>query len=121
MDRRAELKAAYKNRPKNMGIYQIRNLANGKVYIGSALNLDSRFNLFAMVTKYGGGWAGNTQLTQEMKELGMENFTIEILDQLKESDDPLYDYSEDLQTLEALWLEKLQPYGERGYNKRKPE
>ena len=121
MDRRAELKTAYKNRPKNMGVYQIRNLANGKIYIGSALNLDSRFNLFEMVSKYGGGWAGNTQLTKEMKEFGMENFVIEILDQLKENDDPLYDYSEDLKTLEELWLEKLQPYGERGYNKPKPE
>lgn len=26
-------------------------------------------------------------------------------------------YYEDLHVLEEMWLEKLQPYGERGYNK----
>ena len=36
-------------------------------------------------------------------------------------EDPLYDYKEDLKTLEELWLEKLQPYDEKGYNQRKKD
>jgi hypothetical protein len=119
MDRRTELKQEYKNRPKNMGVYQIKNQVNGKIFIGSALNLDGMHNRFAMGIKYGNFSNGNTGLLEEMKAYGYQNFTIEVLDRLKQVEDPLYDYSEDLKTLEALWLEKLQPYEEKGYNKRK--
>jgi hypothetical protein len=34
-------------------------------------------------------------------------------------DDINYDYTEDLAALEELWLEKLKPYDDRGYNSRK--
>jgi hypothetical protein len=33
-------------------------------------------------------------------------------------DDPSYDPAEDLRFLEALWTEKLKPYGGKGYNKK---
>jgi group I intron endonuclease len=119
MDRRAELKREYKNKPQNIGVYQIKNQGNGKIFIGSSMNLDGMFNRFKMGVKCGDFSNGNQRLAEEMKEYGMESFTFEILDQLKPSEDPLYDYKEDLKTLEALWLEKLQPYDERGYHKRK--
>ena len=32
---------------------------------------------------------------------------------------PLYDYSPDLEVLEKMWLEKLQPFGKRGCHKKK--
>ncbi|TCL76390.1 hypothetical protein EDC14_1002149 [Hydrogenispora ethanolica] len=120
MDKRAEMKLAYKNRPKHMGIFQIRNRVNGKVLLGSSLNLDGMLNRFQMMTQYDWGWKGNSRLDAEMKAYGPENFEIEILDRLKPNEDPLYDYREDLKALEELWLEKLQPYDERGYHKRKP-
>jgi hypothetical protein len=28
-----------------------------------------------------------------------------------------YDYTEEFKTLEAMWIEKLQPFGEKGYNR----
>jgi hypothetical protein len=31
-------------------------------------------------------------------------------------DDPAYDYRDDLKALEVMWLEKLKPFGERGYH-----
>jgi len=51
--------------------------------------------------------------------LGEEKFAFEVLEELPERDNPNYDYSSDLETLEDLWLEKLEPYGESGYNERK--
>lgn len=51
--------------------------------------------------------------------MGSENFVFEILDELQPNPDPNYNYSVDLAFLEELWLEKLEPYGERGYNERK--
>lgn len=117
MDRRSELKLEYKNRPRNIGVYQIRNKINGKILVGSSPNLDSAFNRYKM-NLHSWPW-GNQEFIKEWREYGQENFVFEILDQLKQEEDPLYDYKEDLKTLEELWLEKLQPYDDKGYNQRK--
>jgi group I intron endonuclease len=117
MDRH-QLKLEYKNRPKNMGIYQIRNKVNGKIFVGSTLNLDGIVNRYEFAARFDWRWNGNSKLQKDMDEYGPDNFCIEILDHLTPNEDPLYNYSEDLKTLEELWLERLQPYEEHGYNKR---
>jgi len=53
------------------------------------------------------------------RPVGKENIDIEILDYLKLQNDQGFDYSEELNVLEEMWLEKLEPYGEKGYNHRK--
>ena len=118
MDRRSELKLEYKNRPKNIGIFQVKNKKNNKIFVGASLSLDKAFNRFIFGLSYG-DIHQNQELMKDWQEDGPENFEYEILDQLKPVDDPLYDYKEDLKTLEELWLEKLQPYDEKGYNQRK--
>jgi hypothetical protein len=121
MDRQ-QAKLEYKNRKPNMGIYQITNRANGKIYVCSSRNLDGILSRFQMVLKYSWNWdAANHELNRDLKELEPDNFTLEILDRLKPNEDPNYNYSEDLKTLEELWLERLQPFGERGYNRRKAQ
>lgn len=120
MERRKELIQEYKNRKPNMGVYQIRNKINGKIQILSSLNLDGAFNRFQFELKMGlnmGPW--EKELKADLARYGPENFVFEVLDKLKPVEEPDYDYREDLKALEELWLEKLEPYGERGYNKRK--
>ena len=39
-----ELKKQYKQTLQPMGIYQIKNLVNGKIFIGSAKNLPGKLN-----------------------------------------------------------------------------
>jgi hypothetical protein len=39
-----------------------------------------------------------------------------VLEILKEKEDGFFDKTEELKKLENKWLEKLQPYGEHGYN-----
>ena len=41
------------------------------------------------------------------------------MDELAATEGTGDDYRTDLRFLEELWLEKLQPYGERGYNEKK--
>lgn len=118
-DRRAALKAEYKNRKPNMGIFQIKNNVNGKIFLAASPNLDGALNRYNMAAHLGLDYNLNRELTREMKEFGIENFSFEVLDRLKPQEDPAYDYKEDLKTLEALWMEKLQPYGERGYHAKK--
>ena len=40
----------------------------------------------------------------------------EVLETLEQKDDPVFDFRRELKKLEEKWLDKLQPYGERGYN-----
>ncbi len=99
-----------------MGIYQIKNLSSGKVYIGRSSALNGKINSERFQLK--NNMHMNTELQSDFNVLGEEKFTFEILDLLQPREDPSHDYGSDLQTLEAMWLEKLQPFGEKGYHKK---
>jgi hypothetical protein len=58
-------------------------------------------------------------LQVDWNEHGESGFEFETLEPVEPRSDPNYDYNSDLETLEDLWLEKLEPYGDRGYNERK--
>ena len=100
-----------------MGVFQIRNLANEKVFVGSTMNLAGIFNRHEFQLKLGGH--PNKTLQKDWNESGAENFAFEILEELFPRENPDYDYRADLEVLEDLWLEKIEPYDEKGYNERK--
>ena len=112
-----ELKKEYKQNHPPMGVYQIRNIVNDKVLIGTALNLPGAFN--GSRVQLNAGSHMNRALQAEWREYGSDKFVFEILDELKATEGPGYSYREDLAFLEELWLEKSEPYGERGYNQKK--
>ncbi|MGH9802489.1 MAG: GIY-YIG nuclease family protein [Blastocatellia bacterium] len=111
------LKKEYQQSHRPMGVFQIRNMVNEKVFVGRALNLPGIFNRHRLELRMGSH--KNLMLQAEWKEFGADKFAFEILDELTPVSDPQYDYREDLVHLEDLWLEKLQPYGEAGYNEPK--
>ena len=113
MSRKKELKMQYKETKVQAGIYQIKNIKNQKVFIVSTKNLKTingkKFELEA-------GSCTNKTLQQEWNEYGKESFVFEELEILKEEDISPLGIKGDLKRLEEKWLEKLQPYGERGYH-----
>jgi hypothetical protein len=114
--KKKELKREYRQSHPPMGVYEIRNRINEKVFVASALNLPgalngNRFQLSA-------GSHPNRTLQSEWREFGSDNFAFAILDELAATEGPDHDYRADLAFLEEFWLEKVQPYGERGYNKK---
>ena len=100
-----------------MGVFQIRNLVNEKVFVGSTLNLDGVFNKNKF--QLDAGIHPSKTLQADWNELGSENFAFEILEEVFPRENPDYDYQADLTFLEDLWLEQLQPFNEKGYNERK--
>ncbi|MFH0734011.1 MAG: GIY-YIG nuclease family protein [bacterium] len=110
-----ELKKKYKETLTPMGVYKIENKINKKIFIGSSLNITARFNRHQMELKFGS--EDIKELLDDYNKYGLENFEFRIVDLLKRKDDPTYNYRKDLAELENMWLEELQPYGERGYNK----
>jgi len=114
MKSRKELNQEYLQRPKPAGVFQVKNVANDKVLLGSSLNLEGSLNKHRFMLKIGSHT--NKALQQDWSEYGADKFTFDILETVKVVDSPNFNLSDELTLLEQIWLEKLQPVGEHGYN-----
>jgi group I intron endonuclease len=112
---RKELQREYKERAKPAGVFQIRNLANGKILLGSSLNLEGPLNSHKFMLKI--GKHKNEALQQDWDKYGEKKFAFEVIEVVKVKDDPNFNLVDELSLLEQIWLEKFQPFGEKGYNK----
>jgi len=115
MKSRAELKREYRERRKPAGVFMVKNNANGKILLGSSLNLEGPLNAHKFMLTIGKHL--NESLQRDWDTFGSEQFTFEILEVVKVKDDAQFNLADELTLLEQIWLEKLQPTGERGYNK----
>ena len=79
-----ELKEAYKQIKFQSGVFQIRNTVNGKIFIGSNINLDKIWNRMAFELNFGSH--KNVALQTEWKTFGADNFVYEILSVIKEKE-----------------------------------
>lgn len=114
MKSKKDIKREYKEREKPAGVFQVKNTVNCKVLLGSSLNLEGPLNGHKFMLSIGSH--RNKVLQQEWNEYGADKFIFEILETVKVKDDPNFNLSDELTLLEQIWLEKLQPFGERGYN-----
>ncbi len=112
-NRRKELIRLYKEMKPEAGVYQIKNTKNNKIFLASTVNLKTMNGKRMMLD---GGSHKNKKLQEEWNKFGGEAFLLEVLEILKEKEDGYFDKTEELKKLENKWLEKLQPYGEAGYN-----
>ena len=117
MDKRAA-KREYKEAKIAAGVYRVHNIPEDRSLVGSSVNLTAILNRHRAGLRMGGH--ENKDLQQDWNRLGDESFAFEVLDELTGTDQPDFDLKSELTVLEQLWLERLQPYGERGYN-RKPK
>ena len=104
----------YKEARRPMGVYCIRNTVNGKLLVGKSTDLPSILN--RQRGQLRSGSHPNPTLHKDLVEYGTEAFEVEVLDTLEVPDQADYDPSADLRTLEQMWLDKLSPFGNRGYN-----
>jgi hypothetical protein len=114
MKSRKELNREYQERPKPAGVFQVKNTANGQVLLGSSLNLEGALNGHRFMLKTGSH--RNKELQADWNEYGADKFVFEILEVVQVRDDPNFNLSDELTLLELIWVEKLQPFGEKGYN-----
>jgi len=115
MKTRKELKEEYKQLKFRIGVFQIRNLDNGKVYVDSSTNLNAIFNRHRLQLNFGNH--PNEALQADWKLLGEDHFVFEVLGEVEQKDGANIDYARELKLLEQLWLEELKPYQEKGYNR----
>ncbi len=114
---KADAKREYKLSHRPMGVFQVRNKTNDKVFVDSSLNVPGKINRHEF--QLNAGVHPSTSLQADWNQQGSLDFEFEILEDVLPRNDQNYDYAADLECLEDLWLEKLEPYGTRGYNERK--
>ena len=96
-----------------MGVICIKNNVSGKIYLDSFPNLKNKW--LTIQSQLNMGMHPNSQLQWDWREMGPEAFTYEVLEEKDTSD--ITDVKWELKQMEKSWLKKLEPYGERGYNK----
>ena len=111
------LKQEYKQAKRAFGVFLIRNTTNDRVYVASGMDIQGIINRHKFALSMGGHQS--KELQKDWNELGADKFKFEIVDQMDPRDEPGFDARRELQFLEEMWLEKVQPYDERGYNERK--
>lgn len=114
-ERRAELKRAYRERKRTMGVFAIGNTQNGKQFVSSAIDEESTMTRHRLELDFGSH--RNEALQRDWKTDGGEHFTFTVLDTLEYDETEHNRCVRDLAELESLWLERLRPYGDRGYNR----
>src|SRR3990172_6919673 len=97
----------YKQTPRPMGVYIVKNNVNGKALVGSSPNVPGKIN--SMKFQLEAGTHKSRDLQSDWNTYGEQSFSFEILDLLEQGDKSPDDLKDDLEALEELWLEKLQP------------
>lgn len=113
MDKKQLIKD-YKRTIQPMGVYQIKNLASGKIFIGSSKNIPGKLN--GQKFQLNLGSHPDQDLQKDFTEIGESNFLFEALDYLEPKEDSNYNYTEDLEVLKEMWIEKLNTKKPNGYN-----
>lgn len=113
-ERRARLKRAYLESRPAMGVYQIRNRVNGKLFIDSSTNLAGTRTSREFQLRMG-KIPSSPSLQKELTALGAAAFEVNVLEELPEPQ-PGQRVEHLLLALKLRWLEQLQPFGDRGYN-----
>lgn len=111
--RRKELLESYKQIKTYMGVTKITNKTNGKIYIKAYPNLKNKWR--SIQGQLDLGMHINAELQKDWMKMGADAFGYEVLEE-KEADE-VADKKWELKKMEIEWMEKLQPYGEKGYNK----
>lgn len=115
MDRKKQLKEQYKQMKPQMGVFVIRSQSARQCCIEAAPDLKGVMNGTVAKLK-GGGHLRYPGLQQAWREKGADDFVFEILETLDyHSDDPQYDYKDDLALLKMMWEERFREEGWKFY------
>ncbi len=108
-NRQRELKEIYKEMKTPMGVFSIRNRINNRAFVDVNKDMKSIINRYRFQLEM--GMNPIKELQQDWKEYGSEAFDFEVLEELKYDEKEETDYSEELEIMKMIWLEKLSKDG----------
>lgn len=108
--RRKELVGEYKRTHPEAGVYRLVNMCSGKALLGSSPNLASMRNKLAFAKSTNSPGALDYRLREDIKQYGLDAFSLEIVDVLDIRPEMTADQiRDDLTALEDLWREQQNP------------
>jgi hypothetical protein len=116
-ERKKELVRAYKETPRPMGVFQIKNNATGKLLLLKALDIPGIINRHQLELRR--DMHRNRELQADWNRYGESAFSFDVLATLKSEEFLPEQWPSAVAELLKTWLEKLQPYGDAGYNVKK--
>lgn len=103
---RKELQAQYREREVIGGVFAIRNLANGKLLVGTTADLPGSKNRFEFSQKTNS--CTYLKLQSDWDRYGSEQFAFVVLEELKKGEMQTdEEFKADIDVLRDMWLEKL--------------
>lgn len=112
---RRELKHNYKEKRDLGGIYRIECGGNGRVWLRSARDLRGKLNRFQFSVST--GFCPETEMLREWEEFGPQSFSVTVLEELEMGKTQTNrEFSDDLDALLQLWLEKSREGATGGNN-----
>jgi hypothetical protein len=113
--RRKQLQEDYKKQKTIMGVIQIRNKENGKLFVAAYPNLKNKW--LTIREQLDRGKHMNAGLQADWKAYGADAFEYLVLEQTEA--DEAKDKAWALKQMEQSWHERLTPYEDKGYHKKK--
>lgn len=115
---RRDLLQQYKESRPRAGVFSLTNLLTCRVYVGGSLNVDGAMNRMRFEPKMRAHC--NKLLQKDWIAQGAETFSFKVLDQIRERDDPSFDYASELDAMLQLWREEIPCHGDCCYNVVRP-
>ena len=96
-----ELKKIYKEMKFKIGVFQLKNTANQKIFAGSSTDLNAIWNRMRTELKFGN--YPNVELQKYWKKFGEENLIFEIVSEIKqEENDKNVNYRKEVKHREKI-------------------
>lgn len=105
MNRKRELTKQYKASPPPMGVYAVRNLANGRVFVGASMNVEAAMNRHRFELNL--NTHRQPELLRDWRQFGADQMRFEVLDIVKQREDPTFDYRAELASMLTLWSDEF--------------
>lgn len=104
--KKKELQNIYKERKITGGICAVKNTVNGKMLLSAVVNLQGYKNRFEF-SKLANSCL-DKRIEKDWAKFGKDAFEFEVLEELdKKEVQTSKEFSEDIETLKEIWLEKL--------------
>ena len=112
-----ELTQQYKNASRPLGVFLIRNNHTNRLFLAGGIDLRGTMNRHKF--QLASGTHPNRELQADWNSLGPHSFEFEIIEELEPRSESSFDPKAELEFMEKMWLDRLKPYGQIGYNKAK--
>lgn len=113
MKTRKEIKIEYKEQKFELGVFEIRNKIENKIFIDSSNNIPAKFNRHKF--QLNAGLHPNKEMQADWNKYGEINFEFNVIEEIEQKDE-IRNYSKKLKELEKKYVTEAESKAIKIYN-----